>query len=133
MLDNVTSRNSTDGCFDIKPLFRATRLVAGGCKRLLRAWKGGEIEELVLETPVKRGGSGGVTGIWIKGSKAFPPALRIRKLVVRYTAPAPILTVEDEPAMVTIDECDVQAPAGTTLKLGGSGGVLTLGAGCALR
>jgi hypothetical protein len=130
VLDNVTSRNSTDGCFDIKPVFRATRIVAGGCKRLFRTWKGGEVDELVLETPIKRGGTGGMTGIWMKGSNTATPTLHIRKLVVRYTTPAPIISAEDGRVNVTIDACDIQAPAGTTLKLGGSGGKLTLGPGC---
>jgi len=113
VIDNLVSRNSTDGCADIKPIFRATRMVLGGCKLQLRAWRGGEVDELQIETPIRRGGRGAVGGIWLRGNALEPPSLHIHKLIVRFSSSSPIFVVAEGPANIRVDECDIQAPAGT--------------------
>lgn len=130
-LDNVTSKNSTDSCFDIKVPVTATRIEADGCSRNYRFWDSADIQQLTSGTPNKRGGTSGTTHIWIHGSNTAPPTIRIRKLIVRSTNTTNIFTIKDGAATVILDSCDVKVPAGTKFKVGGSKGiVMKLGAGC---
>jgi len=130
-LDNVTSKNSTDSCFDIKVPVTATRIEAEGCARNYRFWSSADVQQLTSGTPNKRGGTSGTTHIWIHGSNTAPPTIRIRKLIVRSTNTTNIFTIEDGAATVILDSCDVKVPAGTKFKVGGSKGiVMKLGAGC---
>ena len=59
--------------------------------------------------------------------------LRIRKLIVRMTRPAMIFEVETGPADIEVDECDIEAPRGTTMITFEKGaGEVRLGRGCRL-
>ncbi|WP_394658099.1 hypothetical protein [uncultured Novosphingobium sp.] len=129
--DHVISRNNTDGCFDVKPYFTATDIVAEGCKRNLRIWKGADIEHLTSITPIKRGGSGVAQHVWIHGNDKAPPVVHIGLLEVTSTNAAPIITIEDGGAIVTIGRCKLDVPAGTPFRVGGSKNIkLTVGDGC---
>jgi len=129
--EHVISRNNTDGCFDVKPYFTATDITAEGCKRNIRSWSGFDAEHVVSITPVKRGGSGGMQHIWIHGNDKAPPSVHIGLLEVTSTNTAPILTIEDGGAIVTIDRCKLNVPNGTAFRLGGSKNIkLRVGPGC---
>ena len=121
------------GCFDIKPVARVTRIEAEGCKRNVRIWRDLDAQQVTSITPTKRGGIGSTTHLWIHGSNTKPPVVHIGRLIVRSTNAAPIFTIEDGAALITVYSCDLGVPAGTPFKVGGAkGNVLTLGPSCAV-
>ena len=65
---------------------------------------------------MKRGGTSSCSGIWLNGSEDGPRIrLHIKKLIVRMCRPGTIIQVENGPADIEIDECDIRAPAGTDM------------------
>lgn len=128
---NVVANDNTDAGLDSKaynPIIDNFR--AAGNKRNLRLWHGCDCYTLYIGQPLKRGGIGGGAGIWFKGG-ATGGLAHIRNLVVRFTnTDYPVLLFENAQD-VTIDACDIQAPAGTVFMKGPKGKV-TLGPGCAI-
>jgi hypothetical protein len=104
---------------------------SGNCRNF-RFWSGGDVGTLTTGDAIKRGGTSACSGIWLNGSTSGPrPTLHIRKLIVRMTRPAMIVEVETGPADIQIDECDIRAPAGTTMiKFERGAGEVRLGRGC---
>ena len=130
----VTANDNTDAGFDVRPFALMSDVSASGNCRNFRFWSGGDVGTLTTGDAIKRGGTSACSGIWLNGSASGPrPTLHIRKLVVRMTCPAMIVEVETGPADIQIDECDIEAPAGTTMITFERGaGEVRLGRGCDL-
>ena len=128
----VTAKDNTDAGFDLKSKRNALDDVtlSGNCRNL-RIWPGSktEIGTLTSEQPLCRGGSAGPTNIYVAGSYAQPPVIHIKHLIVRQTRKTHIFELSNGPAVLDIDQCDIQTPPGTPffygLKPQGS-----LGPGC---
>src|SRR6478672_4289832 len=129
---HVSANGNTDAGFDVRPYALMSDVSASGNCRNFRFWSGGDVGTLTTGDAIKRGGTSACSGIWLNGSQDGPrPTLRIRKLVVRMTRPAMIVEVETGPADIRIDECDIEAPAGTTMVTFEKGaGEVRLGHGC---
>jgi hypothetical protein len=128
----VTANDNTDAGFDVRPFALMSDVSASGNCRNFRFWSGGDVGTLTTGDAVKRGGTSACSGIWLNGAASGPrPKLHIRKLVVRMTRPAMIFEVETGPADIEVDECDIQAPAGTSMiKFEKGAGQVRLGRGC---
>ena len=128
----VTANDNTDAGFDVRPFAFMSDVSASGNCRNFRFWSGGEVGTLTTGDAIKRGGTSACSGIWLNGSATGPrPKLHIRKLIVRMTRPGMIFEVETGPADIEVDECDIQAPAGTTMITFEKGaGEVRLGRGC---
>ena len=128
----VTANNNTDAGFDVRPYVLMSDVSASGNCRNFRFWSGGEVGTLTTGNAVKRGGVSACSGIWLNGATTGPrPRLHIRKLIVRMTQPAMIVEVETGPADIQIDECDIEAPAGSSMiKFEKVAGKVSLGRGC---
>jgi len=130
----VTANDNTDAGFDVRPFALMSDVSASGNCRNFRFWSGGDVGTLTTGDAIKRGGTSACSGIWLNGSTTGPrPRLHIRKLIVRMTRPAMIFEVETGPADIEVDECDIEAPAGTTMITFEKGaGEVRLGRGCRL-
>ena len=130
----VHANGNTDAGFDVRPYALMSDVSASGNCRNFRFWSGGDVGTLTTGDAIKRGGISACSGIWLNGSPTGPrPRLHIRKLVVRMTLPAMIIEVETGPADIQIDECDIEAPAGTRMVTFEKGaGEVRLGPGCKL-
>ena len=130
----VTANDNTDAGFDVRPFALMSDVSASGNCRNFRFWSGGDVGTLTTGDAIKRGGTSACSGIWMNGSAGGPrPKLRIRKLIVRMTRPAMIFEVETGPADIEVDECDIEAPRGTTMITFEKGaGEVRLGRGCRL-
>lgn len=128
---NIIANDNTDAGLDSKALNPIIDNFSGsGDKRDLRLWHGCDCGTLIIGQPLKRGGIGGGAGIWFHGGSAGGLA-HIRKLIVRFTnADYPVLLFENA-QNVTIDACDIQAPAGTVF-MKGPKGAINLGPGCSI-
>ena len=133
--DSVTSNGNTDAGFDIKPFVVMNHVSAFDNCRNFRFWSGADVGTLTTGDTIRRGGKTDCSGIWLSGSDTGPrPKLHIRKFVVRMTRPGTLIEVENGPADIQIDECDIQAPAGSSMVNFKEGhGNLVLGRGCKLR
>jgi hypothetical protein len=117
----VIAENNSDGGFDLKS--RDTRLqdtVARNNSRNYRFWGTGTATTITSE-------SARSAHVWLGRGANW----RISRLVVRSTTLAPIVRVEARDAVLVIDRCDLDVPAGTPLIVGH--GQVTLGLGCATR
>jgi hypothetical protein len=132
--DDVSSNGNTDAGFDIKPYVIMTNVSASANCRNFRFWSGADVGTLTTGDTIRRGGTTSCSGIWLSGSKTGPrPTLHIRKLVVRMNRPGPIIQIENGPADIQLDACDIQAPPGTAIVRFEKGvGKLVLGHGCKL-
>ena len=130
----VSADDNTDAGFDVRPFALMSDVSASGNCRNFRFWSGGEVGTLTTGNSVKRGGISACSGIWLNGSiTGARPTLHIRKLIVRMTRPGMIVEVETGPADIQIDECDIVAPAGTSMITFERGaGEVRLGRGCKL-
>ena len=128
----VSANRNTDAGFDIKPFAIMSDVSASDNCRNFRFWSGADVGTLTTGDTVKRGGISSCSGIWLNGSETGPRfALHIRKLIVRMSRPGTIIQVENGPADIRIDECDIQAPAGTIMTEFEDGeGEVRLGRGC---
>jgi hypothetical protein len=128
----VTANDNTDAGFDVRPFALMSDVSASGNCRNFRFWAGGDVGTLTTGDAIKRGGTSACSGIWMNGSASGPrPRLHIRKLIVRMTKPGMIFEVETGPANIEVDECDIKAPAGTTMITFEKGvGEVRLGRGC---
>lgn len=128
----VTANNNTDAGFDLKPFAIMSEVSAANNCRNFRFWSGGDAGTLTTGDVLKRGGTSSCSGIWLNGSKDGPRfKLHIKKLVVRMSRPAMIIEVENGPADIEIDECDIRAPQGSEMIRFESGaGKVRLGRGC---
>jgi hypothetical protein len=128
----VRANGNTDAGFDVRPYALMSDVSASGNCRNFRFWSGGDVGTLTTGDAIKRGGTSACSGIWLNGSRQGPrPTLHIRKLVVRMTRPAMIIEVETGPADIRIDECDIEAPAGTSMvTFEKEAGEVRLGRGC---
>lgn len=134
MLDNVTSRNSTDSCFDIKPMVVATTITAEGCTRNIRLWTGMTADRVISKTPIKRGGTNSSAHIWVLGNKTKASVVTIGLLEVSSTTTAPVFRVEEGPAVINVTKCIFNLPAGTVVKMSESKQtVFNLGEGCTVN
>jgi hypothetical protein len=132
---DVSADDNTDSGFDIKPPVRMDRVSASGNCRNFRFRSDADVGTLTVGNTVKRGGKTSCSGIWIKGAppSATKPVIRIRKLIVRMTSAATVISIEEGTADIHIGECDIRAPEGSRFihaKI--KGGVLKLGEGCNL-
>jgi hypothetical protein len=132
--ESVTSNGNTDAGFDIKPFVVMNHVSAFDNCRNFRFWSGADVGTLTTGDTTRRGGNTSCSGIWLSGSDTGPrPKLHIRKFVVRMTRPGTLIEVENGPADIQIDECDIQAPAGSSMVNFKKGpGNLVLGRGCKL-
>ncbi|MEO5774016.1 MAG: hypothetical protein ABIQ32_07860 [Sphingomicrobium sp.] len=131
-LRNVSANGNTDAGFDIKPPARLDRTFASDNCRNYRFWNSIEAGTLTAGDVRKRGGVSSCAAIWIHGSDSAPPRVHIASLVVRMKRPGTIMIIEDGPAQVFLDSCDISAPARTTLVHSRHPGTrLRLGPGCA--
>jgi hypothetical protein len=132
--DGVTSNGNTDAGFDIKPFVNMTDVSASDNCRNFRFWSGAEVGTMTTGDTIKRGGNTSCSGIWLSGSATGPtPRLHVRKLIVRMTRPGIIIEVENGPADIQIDECDIKAPPGSSMVLFKEApGERNLGRGCKL-
>jgi hypothetical protein len=128
----VRADGNTDAGFDVRPYALMSDVSASGNCRNFRFWSGGDVGTLTTGNAIKRGGTSACSGIWLNGSLGGPrPMLHIRKLIVRMTRPAMIIEVETGPADIQIDECDIEAPSGTSMLTFERGaGEVRLGHGC---
>ena len=128
----VMANNNTDAGFDLKPFAIMSDVSAANNCRNFRFWSGGDAGTLTTGDVVKRGGTSSCSGIWLNGSQDGPRIrLHIKKLVVRMSRPAMIIEVENGPADVEIDECDIRAPAGSEMiRFEKGAGEVRLGRGC---
>ena len=133
--DSVTSNGNTDAGFDIKPFVVMDHVSAFDNCRNFRFWSGADVGTLTTGDTIRRGGNTSCSGIWLSGSDTGArPKLHIRKFVVRMTRPGTLIEVENGPADIQIDECDIQAPVGSSMANFKKGrGSLVLGRGCSLR
>jgi hypothetical protein len=131
----VTANDNTDAGFDVRPYTLMSDVSASGNCRNFRFWSGGDVGTLTTGDAIKRGGVSACSGIWMNGAVSGPrPRLHIRKLIVRMTRPAMIVEVETGPADIQIDECDIEAPAGTSIITFEKGaGTVRLGRGCEIH
>ena len=99
-----------------------------------RFWSGADAGTLTIGDAVKRGGISSCSGIWLNCSENGPRyTLHIKKLVVRMTKPGTIIEVENGPADIQIEACDIDAPAGTRMiRFDDGAGEVQLGVGCEL-
>lgn len=132
--DSVTSNGNTDAGFDIKPFVRMNNVSAFDNCRNFRFWSGADVGTLTTGDTIKRGGKTDCAGIWLSGSDTSErPKLHIRKFVVRMTRPGTLIEVENGPADIQIDECDIRAPSGSSMILFKEApGTVILGRGCKL-
>jgi hypothetical protein len=130
----VSANHNTDAGFDIKPYALMSDVSASDNCRNFRFWSGAEAGTLTIGDTIKRGGISSCSGIWLNGSHSSPRyMLHIKKLVVRMTRPGTIIEVENGPADIHIDECDIEAPRGTgMIRFDDGAGEVRLGAGCRL-
>jgi hypothetical protein len=130
----VTANDNTDAGFDVRPFALMSDVSASGNCRNFRFWSGGDVGALTTGDSVKRGGTSACSGIWMNGSETGArPKLHIRKLIVRMSRPGMIFEVETGPADIEVDECDIEAPRGTTMITFEKGaGEVRLGRGCRL-
>jgi hypothetical protein len=130
----VSANGNTDAGFDVRPYAIMSDVSAADNCRNFRFWAGGDVGTLTSTDPIKRGGTSACSAIWMNGSPdGAPPKLHIRKLIVRMSRPGMIIEVETGPADIEIDECDIKAPAGTTMITFEKGaGEVILGRGCKL-
>lgn len=130
----VTANGNTDAGFDVRPYAIMSDVAAADNCRNFRFWSGGDVGTLTSGDSIKRGGTSACSAVWLNGSESGPrPKLHIRKLIVRMTRPGMIIEVETGPADIQIDECDIKAPAGTTMITFEKGaGNVRLGRGCKL-
>jgi hypothetical protein len=128
----VTANHNTDAGFDIKPFAIMSAVSAEDNCRNFRFWSGADVGTLTTGDTVKRGGISSCSGIWLNGSDSGPRyMLHIKKLVVRMTRPGTIIEVENGPADIRIDACDIDAPAGTRMiRFDDGAGEVRLGVGC---
>ena len=128
----VMANNNTDAGFDLKPFAIMSDVSAASNCRNFRFWSGGDAGTLTTGDVVKRGGTSSCSGIWLSGSQdGSRIRLHIKKLVVRMSRPAMIIEVENGPADVEIDECDIRAPAGSQMiRFENGAGEVRLGRGC---
>jgi hypothetical protein len=131
----VTANNNTDAGFDVKAHVVMSDVSAEGNCRNFRFWSGADVGTLTAGDTVKRGGSSSCEAIWLSGSSSGPrPRLHISKLVVRMTVPGTIIEVQNGPVDIQIDECDIDAPEGTSMiRFEATRGELILGRGCEVR
>jgi len=128
---DVVADDNTDAGFDIKPPVKMDQVSASGNCRNFRLWSDSEIGTMTVGNSIKRGPKTTCAGLWVKGDATAQPVVRVRKLVVRMTKPGDIIRIEEGPANLTIDECDIQAPPGSTLIVAVSkAGKVQLGRGC---
>jgi hypothetical protein len=132
--DAVTSNGNTDAGFDIKPHVVMNNVSAFDNCRNFRFWSGADVGTLTTGDTINRGGKTDCAGIWLSGSDTGArPKLHIRKFVVRMSRPGTLIEVENGPADVQIDECDIKAPPGTSMVNFKEGpGTVVLGRGCEL-
>ena len=130
----VTANHNTDAGFDIKPYAIMSDVSAEDNCRNFRFWSGADAGTLTIGDAVKRGGISSCSGIWLNGSENGPRyTLHIKKLVVRMTKPGTIIEVENGPADIQIEACDIDAPAGTRMiRFDDGAGEVQLGVGCEL-
>lgn len=130
----VSADRNTDAGFDIKPFAIMSDVSATDNCRNFRFWSGADVGTLTTGDTVKRGGISSCSGIWLNGSESGPRfTLHIKKLVVRMKRPGTIIEVENGPADIHIDACDIQAPAGTEMiRFEHGAGEVRLGVGCEL-
>jgi hypothetical protein len=128
----VTANRNTDAGFDIKPFAILSDVSAADNCRNFRFWSGADAGTLTTGDTVKRGGISSCSGIWLNGSDSGPRfKLHIKRLVVRMTRPQTIIQVENGPADIEIDECDIEAPAGSEMvRFEMGAGEVRLGRGC---
>lgn len=128
----VTANNNTDAGFDLKPFAIMSDVSAANNCRNFRFWSGGDAGTLTTGDVVKRGGTSSCSGIWLNGSREGARfKLHIKKLVVRMSRPAMIIEVENGPADIEIDECDIRAPEGSEMiRFEKGAGEVRLGRGC---
>lgn len=132
--DRVSANGNTDAGFDVRPHAIMSDVSAADNCRNFRFWSGGDVDTLTTGDTIKRGGTSSCSGIWLNGAASGPPpALHIRKLVVRMRKPGLIFEVETGPADIRVDECDIEAPAGTQMiRFENGRGELHLGRSCTL-
>ena len=132
--NDVTSNGNTDAGFDIKPFVTMSNVSASDNCRNFRFWSGADVGTLTTGDTIRRGGNTSCSGIWLSGSDTGPrPRLHIKKLIVRFSRPGLIIQVENGPADIQIDECDIRAPAGTSMvRFASVPGQLSTGRGCDL-
>ena len=111
----VTSNGNTDAGFDIKPPVVMDDVSASDNCRNFRFWARSDIGTITVGDTIKRGGRTNCAGIWVKGNVEAPPVIHIKKLIVRMKNPGEIIRVEDGPAEIIVDQCDIQAPPGSTM------------------
>jgi hypothetical protein len=130
----VSANRNTDAGFDIKPYALMSDVSAEDNCRNFRFWSGADVGTLTTGDTVKRGGISSCSGIWLNGSDSGPRfTLHIKKLVVRMKRSGTIIEVENGPADVHIDACDIDAPAGTEMiRFDDGAGEVRLGVGCEL-
>jgi hypothetical protein len=130
----VTANHNTDAGFDIKPYAIMSDVSAEDNCRNFRFWSGADVGTLTSGDTMKRGGISSCSGIWLNGSDTGPRyTLHIKKLVVRMSRPGLIIEVENGPADIQIDACDIDAPAGTEMiRFDDGAGEVRLGMGCEL-
>lgn len=131
-LRNVAADGNTDAGFDIKPFARLDQVSASGNCRNFRFWSGADAVRLTAGETVKRGGNTSCSAIWLNGSAiGVRPRLHIHEFSVRMTRGDAIIIVENGPADIILDTCDIQAPSNIPLVRFNDGqGRLTLGRGC---
>lgn len=129
---NVSADQNTDAGFDIKPFAKLDGVSAAGNCRNFRFWSGAEAGTLISGGTVKRGGISSCSPIWLNGSAGGSrPRLHIAKFVVRMSRPGPVIVVENGAADIQLDQCDIQAPLGSTLvRFRSAPGGVMLGPGC---
>jgi hypothetical protein len=131
----VTANSNSDAGFDVRPYALMSDVAAADNCRNFRFWSGGDVGTLTSGDSIKRGGTSACSAIWLNGSLSEPrPRLHIRKLIVRMRRPGIIIQVETGPANIDIEQCDIKAPAGSTMiQFERGAGEVSLGAGCTLR
>jgi hypothetical protein len=130
----VSANNNSDAGFDVRPYAILSDVSAANNCRNFRFWSGADAGTLTTGDTIKRGGISSCSGIWLNGSSiGARPRLHIRKLVVRMKHMGTIIEVETGPADIRIDECDIDAPPGTTMvEFDRERGDVLLGRGCHL-
>ncbi|MEH3106956.1 MAG: hypothetical protein PGN09_06600 [Sphingomonas fennica] len=125
--DSYAGHNSDAG-FDIKsPTARLDRVTAEGNRRNYKFWSD-QTHGLLTSIDAGGPGRGAAAHIQLLGSPEAPRTLKIERLVVRSTTPAPIFLAGQGAWDVTIGSCDIRVPPGTPV----TSGAVTLhgGPGC---
>lgn len=110
--------DNTDAGFDLKSADCAVdRCTAGRNGRNFRFWSPIAAGRLTSLHPVLRGGRSRPAHVWVDGKSR--PTVVIEHLTVRGETDAPVLLVENGPAVVVINSHDVSVPKGAPIVVGG--------------